>query len=262
VKSRKINIMKTVPEFTDAEIQEMMDFKQVLALTESARSRSSNIVRGIIATVLITGLVGGALFVYETSSSSVSTDSTAPSQQPTSDVPPATVPTPIAPPDSMQAASPDGAEVARKKSTQKPVADENRKQTEEKKELTEENKSKESTQAMRVDSARSVSVFLPAEPVDGYPALYEYFAKELLYPEQAIKDSIQGVVLVTFVITAEGKPAQLATDHVLGEAFEKEAIRVIESMPAWKPAQLDGSPVRSKVSVPITFTIKTIKTPR
>ena len=249
--------MKTVPEFTDAEIQEMMDFNQVLALTEAAQRRSKKIVRGIKATVLITGLVGGAMFMYDryTSTEASISSHTASSISPGTE-PPATVPPMKVPLDSSRqpVAGPDRTEVTRRKPVQKQRIAETKTPAEEKKE--------EMTSAIKVDSARSVSEFLPAEPVDGYPALYEYFAKELLYPEQAIKDSIQGVVLVTFVITAEGKPAQLATDHVLGEAFEKEAIRVIESMPAWKPAQLDGSPVRSKVSVPITFTIKTIKTPR
>jgi TonB family protein len=242
VKSRKIEIMKTTPEFTEAEIQEMMDFSQVLSLTEAAHRRNKRIVRGIITTALITGLVGGSLFVYQQYSSSES--STLPTDNVgTSTTPPNTAPeNAVALDTSLHKASRAQARVPIKKPVQKAGTEERKNETE---------------FVIRIDSARSV--FIPAEPTSGYDALYEYFAKELHYPPEAIKDSIQGVILVSFVINTEGMPERVETDHMLGEVFEKEAIRLIEQMPVWKPALLDGSPVNSKVSVPITFTVKTIR---
>lgn len=227
--------MKTTPEFSDAEIQDVMDFRQVLALTEAAHQRRKKLTGRILTAVLITLVVGGGVLVYQHYEPSQSGTT---SQTPASADPSA--PTPMD--TTRQSISLERA-VDTKKPGQNPRA---------------AAKKTEATAGIRVDSAKSA--FVPAEPAAGYPALYDYFAKELNYPQQSIKDSVQGVILVSFVINAEGKPEQVSTDHLLGEAFEREAIRLIEQMPAWKPALLDGSPVSSKVSVPITFSVKTIKT--
>jgi TonB family protein len=226
--------MKTTPEFTDAEIHDVMDFKQVLALTEVAHRRRMKVFRRIVTAVLITGMVGGGFFVYQRYTLS---ESSAPFQTPASTDPLSSVPL-----DTAQQAAIHDQVVDSKKPAQKP---------------TMAKREKETTPRIRVDSVKSV--FLPAVPTDGYPALYDYFAKELRYPQQSIKDSIQGVIFVSFVINPRGTPEHIETDHLLGEAFEREAIRLIEHMPAWKPALLDGSPVSSKISVPITFTVKTLR---
>ena len=242
--------MKTTPEFTDAEIQAMMDFGQVLSIADQARRRSRKIVRRIASTVLITAIVGGSLLVYKQYSSLEPGNISQPSVENNSSIgtPQKSTPNESVPPSRVavdstrQSANPKLETGPRKKPAQQPLA---------------VDKKEEAKSTIRIDSARSA--FVPAEPVAGYDALYEYFAKELRYPKEAIKDSIQGVIFVSFVINVEGKPEQVATDHALGEAFHAEAVRVIEQMPVWKPAQLDGSPVRSKVSVPITFSVKTAR---
>jgi TonB family protein len=101
--------------------------------------------------------------------------------------------------------------------------------------------------------------YMQAEPLLGYPDLYEYFNANLVYPPEALKDSIQGVQTVSFVINAEGKPEQIEVVKSLGEPFEKEVKRLIENMPEWKPATLNGKPVSSKISLPLTFQIQKIK---
>lgn len=238
--------MKNTPEFTDTEIQNMMDFSQVLAMAEAAKRQSKRTIRRIVSTVLIVGLLSTALYVYNRYSSPEPVNI----QSPQADVPQSEEPQKVdeqatTPADSTtQEAISEQRDDSRKKPVQKPV-------TKDKK------ANNENTPSVQVDSVKSA--FLPAEPVDGYEALYSYFARELRYPQQAIKDSTQGVILVSFVINTKGKPEQVTTDRALGEAFEKEAIRLIENMPAWKPAQLDGEPVRSKASVPITFTVTTNK---
>lgn len=93
-------------------------------------------------------------------------------------------------------------------------------------------------------------------PVDGLEALYSYFETELRYPETARADSVSGVTLVTFVIDTAGKPVQIEIVKSLGPPFDAEAIRVIENMPDWNPATINGNPVRSKVNIPLTFQIK------
>lgn len=101
--------------------------------------------------------------------------------------------------------------------------------------------------------------FIEAEPVDGYPALYEYFSRELRYPGEGVKDSVQGVVTVSFVIGTTGNPEKIQIEHSLGEAFDREAVRLIRNMPAWKPATVNGNPLPTKLSVPLTFQMQKVK---
>lgn len=102
-------------------------------------------------------------------------------------------------------------------------------------------------------------VYIQAEPVDGYAKLYDYLNENLIYPQEALKDSIQGVQTVSFVINIEGKPESISINNPLGEPFEKEAKRLVENMPLWKPASINGKPIPSKVSVPLTFQIQKIR---
>ena len=101
--------------------------------------------------------------------------------------------------------------------------------------------------------------YTQAVPLSGYSELYSYFSTNLEYPKAALKDSIQGVQTVSFVVTVEGKVEQIESLNSLGEPFEKECKRLIENMPAWKPATMNGKPVASKISLPLTFQIQKIK---
>jgi len=113
----------------------------------------------------------------------------------------------------------------------------------------------EEMQPVQEESAAPAFQYLEAEPADGYPNLYDYFARELRYPVEGLKDSIQGIVSVSFLIDQVGKPVQIKIVNSLGAAFDKEAKRMIENMPSWKPATLNGKPVAAKVSLPFTFQI-------
>lgn len=101
--------------------------------------------------------------------------------------------------------------------------------------------------------------YVQAEPLNGYPHLYDYFNASLVYPASALKDSIQGVQTVSFIISKEGLVEQIEVEQSLGAEFEKESIRLIQNMPGWKPARLDGKPVATRISLPITFQIQKIK---
>lgn len=114
-----------------------------------------------------------------------------------------------------------------------------------------------STPPEGADSAKQESkdTYYEAEPINGYPALYEYFDRELKYPITALKDSIQGTVSVSFIIDREGKPKEINILHSLGPSFDQESIRLISQMPSWKPASMNGRNVRAKITIPLTFTI-------
>jgi len=103
------------------------------------------------------------------------------------------------------------------------------------------------------------ALYVQAEPVMGYADLYQYFSVALVYPQAAIQDSVQGVATVVFVINKDGKPEDIKVTQSLGPAFDTEAIRLIQQMPAWKPATYNGKPVKSKIALPLTFQLKKIE---
>jgi protein TonB len=121
---------------------------------------------------------------------------------------------------------------------------------------------KEVPKAESIESKKKFNeedIYLEAEPTFGYPHLYNYFNTNLRYPQEAVKDSVQGVATITFIITPQGKTDQVKITQSLGQSFDAEAIRLLVSMPAWKPATLNGSPVPSKISLPLTFKIENTK---
>ena len=95
-----------------------------------------------------------------------------------------------------------------------------------------------------------------AEPIAGYADLYAYFDRTLTYPPQALKDSLEGVVIATFTINPHGKPEQVRIENSLGKLFDDEVNRVILNMPQWNPAYYKGKPISSRLSIPLTFQIK------
>ena len=117
------------------------------------------------------------------------------------------------------------------------------------------------TAPQKVSTSPVKDTYVQAEPLDGYTQLYAYFNERLTYPPQAVKDSVEGIETVSFIIDERGKPTQISITHSLGALFDSEAMRVIKEMPDWRPATLNGRPVASQLSVPLTFQLNRIKKP-
>ncbi len=98
--------------------------------------------------------------------------------------------------------------------------------------------------------------FIEAKPTSGMKDLYLYFAKELKYPKHLESEKIEGEVLVNFTIDKLGKIRNLKIEKSLGSSFDQEAIRVIEKMPEWIPATINGTKIDSKLSIPLYFNIE------
>lgn len=87
----------------------------------------------------------------------------------------------------------------------------------------------------------------------GVQGLLKYMRETIKYPAQARQDTIQGRVLVTFVINKDGsivEPEVVKSAHPL---LDEEALRMVEKMPAWKPGEQNGKPVRVKYTIPVNF---------
>lgn len=87
----------------------------------------------------------------------------------------------------------------------------------------------------------------------GDVALFSFLHRNLRYPEQAQIDSIQGRVIVRFVVNEEGSIEQVSIAKSVSEELDQEAVRVIKLMPKWEPGLNNGTPVSTYFTLPITF---------
>lgn len=94
---------------------------------------------------------------------------------------------------------------------------------------------------------------MPSFP-GGVEALFAYLSKNVKYPKVAQENKIEGRVIVQFVVAKDGKIEDAKVVRSGGDpSLDKEAVRVIKSMPSWKPGTQRGKPVRVKYTVPVNF---------
>lgn len=100
-------------------------------------------------------------------------------------------------------------------------------------------------------------VFMVVEEMPEFPggtdALMEYLKTNLKYPAECIEKNIQGRVLVTFVVNKTGEITNAEVVKSVNEQLDAEALRVVNSMPVWKPGKQRGETVRVKYTVPVAF---------
>ena len=86
--------------------------------------------------------------------------------------------------------------------------------------------------------------------------LMTYLSRELVYPEPAREEGIQGVVVVTFVVADDGSVGDLTVLRDIGGGCGAEAARVLADMPRWQPALHHGAAVYTQLMLPITFGLR------
>ncbi|MEL6536445.1 MAG: energy transducer TonB [Bacteroidota bacterium] len=92
-----------------------------------------------------------------------------------------------------------------------------------------------------------------AEYPGGQEALMEYLLDNLEYPQDAYQDGIEGKVYVSFLVTEQGEIQEVALVRGVNEDLDQEALRVIEEMGNWTPAENNGEQVTVKIMLPIKF---------
>ena len=80
--------------------------------------------------------------------------------------------------------------------------------------------------------------------------------KNVKYPVIAQENNIQGKVIVQFVIERDGSITDVQVVRPVDPSLDKEAIRVVKSMPKWKPGKQRGKAVRVSYTVPINFRLQ------
>ena len=103
-----------------------------------------------------------------------------------------------------------------------------------------------------------VTEVLPEFP-GGDKELKNYIQKEMVYPESCLKNKKQGMVLVSFVVEKNGSLSDLKILRSVDSELDKEAIRLIKSMPKWNPARQRGLYVRCKYAMPVIFKLDMAK---
>jgi periplasmic protein TonB len=92
-----------------------------------------------------------------------------------------------------------------------------------------------------------------AQPVGGMSAFYKFVGEKMKYPAQARRMQVEGRVFCEFVVNRDGTLQDVKVIRGIGAGCDEEAIRVIQSAPAWKPGKQRGKAVRSKFNLAIIF---------
>ena len=110
------------------------------------------------------------------------------------------------------------------------------------------------------DSTAKEEVFMVAEQMPEFPGgmkeLLKFLQNNLKYPENAMKNNVQGRVIVQFVVEKDGTLTEFKVARSVDPDLDAEALRVLQIMPKWKPGMQRGKIVRVKFTVPVSFKLQ------
>lgn len=86
--------------------------------------------------------------------------------------------------------------------------------------------------------------------------MLDYISNKLKYPEIAKKNSIEGMVVIQFVVKADGTVGDVKVTRSLDPDCDKEAVRLVRSLPRWTPGRQNGRAVPVYYTLPIRFRIR------
>lgn len=121
---------------------------------------------------------------------------------------------------------------------------------------------KASQQALPAGNDDVVSFYdCDSRPMFSNNADPRYFLREwvyhyLKYPQAAVRDGVQGTVMVQFIIEKDGKITNVKVTKGVDEELDAEAVRVISASPKWKPGRMGGNKVRSVLTLPVEFRLE------
>lgn len=106
----------------------------------------------------------------------------------------------------------------------------------------------------------ATKVFDVVEEMPSFPggqgALMSYLASNIKYPVVAQENGVKGRVIVSFVVERDGSISDVRVARSVDPSLDREAQRVVKSMPRWKPGKQNGSAVRVKYTVPVVFRLQ------
>jgi protein TonB len=100
-------------------------------------------------------------------------------------------------------------------------------------------------------------IFTWAEEMPEFPGgngeLLGFFAKNINYPEIAIRAGVEGKVILSFVVDKKGEIKDVNVLKGIGAGCDEEAMRIIKSMPRWNPGKQNGNAILTRINVPVVF---------
>jgi TonB family protein len=111
-------------------------------------------------------------------------------------------------------------------------------------------------QKLNLGETQIDTILVTPEFAGGKQGLTKYLAENLQYPDIARQVNVEGIVLVSFIVGKDGVPHSPSIIKGVGFGLDKEALRIIDEMPAWKPATKNGKIIEFKYSMEIPFLLK------
>ena len=113
-----------------------------------------------------------------------------------------------------------------------------------------------------VEEKKEEQVFTAVEQMPQFPGgeaeLMKYISNNIKYPTMAMENNIQGRVVVQFVVTSTGKIGEVKVVRAKDPDLDKEAVRVVKSLPNFIPGKMNGQAVNVWYTLPITFKLQGI----
>lgn len=110
-----------------------------------------------------------------------------------------------------------------------------------------------------MNSKSTEKTFDVVENMPSYPggkdAMIAFLSSNMRYPDAAKKNGIHGRVIVSFVVDKDGSITETKVVRSVDPALDQEALRLVNSMPKWKPGTAEGKPVRVRYSIPFNFSL-------
>lgn len=98
----------------------------------------------------------------------------------------------------------------------------------------------------------AVAEKMPEFP-DGEEALLQFFGSNIIYPEVARKEKLEGMIILEFIIEKDGSLSDLKIVRDIGGGCGNEALRIAKQMPKWSPGMVNNKPVRTNYKLPVRF---------
>lgn len=121
-------------------------------------------------------------------------------------------------------------------------------------------KHKKSKQTAKVEAEDSDKIYTVVEQMPMFPGgdadMMKFLAQTVQYPPVAAKNGVQGRVVVGFVVERDGSLTDVCILRGADPSLDREAMRVVKSMPNWTPGKHNGKLVRVRYQVPISFRLQ------
>lgn len=125
-------------------------------------------------------------------------------------------------------------------------------------------KEPENSTEPKTTPAKEGEIFQYLDDMPEFPGggakMMEWISTNIQYPKEAAEQKIEGRVMASFIVEADGSVTNAKIERSINEALDAEALRVINSMPKWTPGKKDGEAVRARFTIPVNFRLTTKET--